>query len=194
MIYWWKFYFNSQYFLDSPLTISENHGFSQLHNNYYNKVFFIYFFSYPCTVPNSSLEHEIMFCSSRKQIHLSKLTGELILRTPILKLLISKRQCTFFILWAHFRTDCMMFKSFQVMKKTHYYLVDTSVVTPGAAVSELQFNLIREEPFVVNDLKVFINLPVSIKLRSFFSWSFGFFGPVMKFEFLFWLINCSPTS
>lgn len=95
MIYWSKFYFNSQYFLDSPLTISENHGFSQLHNNYYNKVFFIYFFSYPCTVPYSSLEHEILFCSSRKHVHLSKLMGELILRTPILKLLISKQQCTF---------------------------------------------------------------------------------------------------
>jgi len=69
-----------------------------------------------------------------------------------------------------------MFKSFQVMKKTHYYLVDTSVVTPGAAVSELQFNLIREEPFVVNDLKVFINLPVSIKLRSFLAEVLGFLG------------------
>ncbi|KAJ6942301.1 hypothetical protein NC652_008193 [Populus alba x Populus x berolinensis] len=44
-------------------------------------------------------------------------------------------------------------RDFEVMKKTHYYLVDTSVVTPGAAVSELQFNLIHEEPFVVNDLK-----------------------------------------
>jgi hypothetical protein len=70
----------------------------------------------------------------------------------------------------------MMFKSFQVMKKTHYYLVDTSVVTPGAAVSELQFNLIHEEPFVVNDLKVFINLPVSIKLRSFLAEVLGFLG------------------
>jgi hypothetical protein len=70
----------------------------------------------------------------------------------------------------------MMFKSFQVMKKTHYYLVDTSVVTPGAAVSELQFNLIHEEPFVVKDLKVFINLPVSIKLRSFLAEVLGFLG------------------
>ncbi|KAJ6942302.1 hydrolase C777.06c isoform X1 [Populus alba x Populus x berolinensis] len=50
-------------------------------------------------------------------------------------------------------------RDFEVMKKTHYYLVDTSVVTPGAAVSELQFNLIHEEPFVVNDLK-FTPLPV----------------------------------
>lgn len=40
------------------------------------------------------------------------------------------------------------------MKKTHYYLVDTSVIIPGAAVSELQFNIIDEEPFVVHNLKV----------------------------------------
>lgn len=40
------------------------------------------------------------------------------------------------------------------MKKTHYYIVDTSVVAPGAAVSELQFNIIKEEPFFVHDLKV----------------------------------------
>lgn len=40
------------------------------------------------------------------------------------------------------------------MKKTHYYIVDTSVILPGAAVSDLQFNIIQEEPFVVRDLKV----------------------------------------
>lgn len=40
------------------------------------------------------------------------------------------------------------------MKKTHYYLVDTSVVTPGAAVSDLQFKIISEEPFGVHDIKV----------------------------------------
>lgn len=40
------------------------------------------------------------------------------------------------------------------MKKTHYYLVDTSVITPGAAVSELQFNIIKEEPFIVHNLEV----------------------------------------
>lgn len=40
------------------------------------------------------------------------------------------------------------------MKKTHYYLVDTSVIIPGAAVSELQFNIIHEEPFIVHDMKV----------------------------------------
>ncbi|XP_004297566.1 PREDICTED: putative hydrolase C777.06c-like [Fragaria vesca subsp. vesca] len=50
-------------------------------------------------------------------------------------------------------------RDFEVMKKTHYYLVDTSVVQPGAAVSELQFNIIHEDPFSVNDLK-FTPLPV----------------------------------
>ncbi|XP_074268200.1 putative hydrolase C777.06c [Silene latifolia] len=45
-------------------------------------------------------------------------------------------------------------RDFEVMKKTHYYLVDTSVIIPGAAVSELQFKIIREEPFVVHDLKI----------------------------------------
>lgn len=44
----------------------------------------------------------------------------------------------------------------QVMTKTHYYLVDTSVILPGAAVSELQFNIISEEPFFVHGLKVSI--------------------------------------
>ncbi|KAG5537892.1 hypothetical protein RHGRI_025102 [Rhododendron griersonianum] len=48
---------------------------------------------------------------------------------------------------------------FPVMKKTHYYLVDTSVVTPGAAVSELEFDIIHEEPFLVHGLK-FTPLPV----------------------------------
>ncbi|CAN6573502.1 unnamed protein product [Malus baccata var. baccata] len=50
-------------------------------------------------------------------------------------------------------------RDFEVMKKTHYYLVDTSAVLAGAAVSELQFNIIREDPFVVQDLK-FTPLPV----------------------------------
>lgn len=45
-------------------------------------------------------------------------------------------------------------RDFEVMKKTHYYLVDTSVVLPGAAVSALQFNIIDEEPFIVQDLKI----------------------------------------
>ncbi|XP_043720625.1 putative hydrolase C777.06c [Telopea speciosissima] len=45
-------------------------------------------------------------------------------------------------------------RDFEVMKKTHYYLVDTSVIIPGAAVSELQFNIIHEEPFIVHDLQV----------------------------------------
>lgn len=45
--------------------------------------------------------------------------------------------------------------SSQVMKKTHYYLVDTSVIIPGAAVSELEFKIIHEDqPFMVKDLKV----------------------------------------
>ncbi|KAE8674148.1 DEAD-box ATP-dependent RNA helicase 20-like [Hibiscus syriacus] len=50
-------------------------------------------------------------------------------------------------------------RDFEVMQKTHYYLVDTSVIIPGAAVSKLQFNIIREEPFVVHDLQI-IPLPV----------------------------------
>ncbi|XP_010674645.2 putative hydrolase C777.06c isoform X1 [Beta vulgaris subsp. vulgaris] len=45
-------------------------------------------------------------------------------------------------------------RDFEVMKKTHYYLVDTSVVLKGAAVSELQFIIIDEEPFSVHDLKI----------------------------------------
>ncbi|KAF5190859.1 Metallo-hydrolase/oxidoreductase superfamily protein [Thalictrum thalictroides] len=50
-------------------------------------------------------------------------------------------------------------RDFEVMKKTHYYLVDTSVIIPGAAVSELQFNIIQEESFIVHGLK-FTPLPV----------------------------------
>ena len=42
----------------------------------------------------------------------------------------------------------------QVMRKTHYYLIDTSVVTVGAAVSTLQFHIIEEHPFVVQGLNV----------------------------------------
>ncbi|CAL5439507.1 unnamed protein product [Camellia sinensis] len=45
-------------------------------------------------------------------------------------------------------------RDFEVMKKTHYYLVDTSVIIPGAAVSELEFKIIHEEPFQVHDLKI----------------------------------------
>ncbi|KAK4837331.1 hypothetical protein QYF36_004627 [Acer negundo] len=33
-------------------------------------------------------------------------------------------------------------------------ILDTSEVIPGAAVSDLQFNVINEEPFVVHDLKI----------------------------------------
>ncbi|KAK6125042.1 hypothetical protein DH2020_041220 [Rehmannia glutinosa] len=50
-------------------------------------------------------------------------------------------------------------RDFEVMKKTHYYLVDTSEVIPGAAVSALQFKIIQEEPFIVHDLQ-FTPLPV----------------------------------
>ncbi|KAL0855242.1 hypothetical protein Bca101_060394 [Brassica carinata] len=51
-------------------------------------------------------------------------------------------------------------RDFEVMKKTHYYLVDTSVIIPGAAVSELEFKIIHEDqPFMVKDLKI-IPLPV----------------------------------
>ncbi|MCO5574378.1 hypothetical protein L7F22_028161 [Adiantum nelumboides] len=50
-------------------------------------------------------------------------------------------------------------RDFEVMKKTHYYLVDTSVVVEGAAVSELKFHIINEQPFFVHGLKV-IPLPV----------------------------------
>ncbi|KAG6524693.1 hypothetical protein ZIOFF_014628 [Zingiber officinale] len=45
-------------------------------------------------------------------------------------------------------------RDFEVMKKTHYYIVDTSGLIPGAAVSKLHFNVIKEEPFVIHDLKV----------------------------------------
>ncbi|KAK8546890.1 hypothetical protein V6N13_093929 [Hibiscus sabdariffa] len=45
-------------------------------------------------------------------------------------------------------------RDFEVMKKSHFYLVDTSVIVPGTAVSELQFKIIHEEPFVVHDLQI----------------------------------------
>eukprot|EP00250_Pteridium_aquilinum_P004403 c14616_g1_i1 orf=83-1240(+) len=50
-------------------------------------------------------------------------------------------------------------RDYEVMTKTHYYLTDTSVVMKGAAVSELQFLSITEQPFLVHGLKV-IPLPV----------------------------------
>ncbi|CAM6019427.1 unnamed protein product [Sphagnum balticum] len=50
-------------------------------------------------------------------------------------------------------------RDLQVMSKSHYYLVDTSVVTKGTAVSKLQFQEITEEPFFVHGLKV-VPLPV----------------------------------
>eukprot|EP00249_Psilotum_nudum_P011190 c23019_g1_i2 orf=247-762(-) len=45
-------------------------------------------------------------------------------------------------------------RDLEVMAKTHYYLVDTSVVMEGTAVSKLTFNIISEEPFLVHGLKV----------------------------------------
>uniref|UniRef100_A0A0A9E348 Metallo-beta-lactamase domain-containing protein n=1 Tax=Arundo donax TaxID=35708 RepID=A0A0A9E348_ARUDO len=45
-------------------------------------------------------------------------------------------------------------RDYEVMKMTHYYLIDTSVVLPGAAVSALQFNIIKEKPFMVHNLVV----------------------------------------
>lgn len=45
-------------------------------------------------------------------------------------------------------------RDFKVMKRTHYYLVDTSVVMAGAKVSDLQFNIITEKPFFVRNLEV----------------------------------------
>lgn len=50
-------------------------------------------------------------------------------------------------------------RDYEVMKMTHYYLIDTSVVIPGAAVSALQFNIIKEEPFTVHNLEV-LPLPI----------------------------------
>lgn len=59
------------------------------------------------------------------------------------------------------------------MKKTHYYLVDTSGIIPGAAVSELQFNIIDEEPFTVQDLKVTI-VHLGLKWKSITLWYMSF--------------------
>lgn len=60
------------------------------------------------------------------------------------------------------------------MKKTHYYLVDTSVILPGAAVSDLQFNIINEDPFTVHGLKVrpWLIFFIKTKLICFLSWMF----------------------
>ncbi|MCD7446786.1 hypothetical protein HAX54_016879 [Datura stramonium] len=48
-------------------------------------------------------------------------------------------------------------RDFEVMKAS--VLVDKSSIIPGAAVSELQFNIIKEDPFIVHDLEI-IPLPV----------------------------------
>lgn len=42
----------------------------------------------------------------------------------------------------------------QVMRSTHYYLVDTSRITPGTAVSQLVFEVISTAPFTVEGLQV----------------------------------------
>ena len=40
------------------------------------------------------------------------------------------------------------------MRKTHYYLLDTSTITPGTAVSQLQFLLFDHQPFEAAGIKV----------------------------------------
>jgi hypothetical protein len=42
----------------------------------------------------------------------------------------------------------------KVMSKSHYYMVDTSVVMKGTAVTKLEFILMSEEAFEVHGLKV----------------------------------------
>lgn len=44
----------------------------------------------------------------------------------------------------------------KVMAKSHYYLVDTSVVMKGTAVTKLQFIPMSEETFEVHGLKVML--------------------------------------
>ena len=58
--------------------------------------------------------------------------------------------------WLQLLSHSFTFFVLQVMRKTHYYLIDTSVVTVGAAVSKLQFHIIEEHPFVVQGLNVWI--------------------------------------
>ncbi|GJP79978.1 hypothetical protein CLOP_g10205 [Closterium sp. NIES-67] len=45
-------------------------------------------------------------------------------------------------------------RDLKVMEKTHYYLVDTSSLIPGTAVSALHFHAIDAAPFHVHSLKV----------------------------------------
>jgi hypothetical protein len=62
------------------------------------------------------------------------------------------------------------------MQKTHYYLVDTSVVLPGAAVSALQFNIIEERPFTVQNLKVSSKTFVLLVLQHHLQMDLGLFS------------------
>lgn len=79
------------------------------------------------------------------------------------------------------------------MKKTHYYLVDTSVVTQGAAVSELQFNIIKEDPFIVHGLKVnflffcYCQLFAFLKFIEFHQLNFDAKGICGLFVWIFWI-------
>ncbi|XP_002970963.2 putative hydrolase C777.06c [Selaginella moellendorffii] len=45
-------------------------------------------------------------------------------------------------------------RDLEVMRKTHYYLLDPTVITEGTQVSKLQFKVIDEQPFFVEDVKV----------------------------------------
>lgn len=68
------------------------------------------------------------------------------------------------------------------------------MVTTGAAVSELQFNIIREDPFVVHDLKVWISFVVHMEVSSSFSFkvkSFWKFNESLFFPGNY--KNCCPT-
>lgn len=66
----------------------------------------------------------------------------------------------------------------QEMKKTHFYLVDTSTVIPGAAVSSLQFYIIKEEPFVIHDIQVRIyDMFASLVILE-----------IRNSDFMFWII------
>ncbi|GBG63180.1 hypothetical protein CBR_g36949 [Chara braunii] len=46
-------------------------------------------------------------------------------------------------------------RDFEVMKKTHYYIVDSSSIVKGTAVSDIEFRIISEtQPFFVHGLQV----------------------------------------
>jgi len=96
--------------------------------------------------------------------------------------------CDMFLYWIY---SCNRYWKMQVMTKTHYYLVDTSVIIPGAKVSDLQFKIISEEPFFVHGLKVSTIISFNI-----FKWGILVLCPCSSF-FLsiaqpinFWLVPC----